>query len=483
MRNKFFILLFPILFSAVQNTAFAQITLLPRWAFLWSGSWEHEKNLVNRADLRLTWQNFSLRGQLIDKSSAEFWNDFNADNFAFSGGIYHEKSNIRFLYGVLDEWGLSARLRRPWSRSVPFSEVHSASLADLKTEPSSTKEEEIYLYIESPQWGMFRGFTSLILDKEFNPAITGGFNINFSRAARLRLETFYTGRELPERTSSSWFSATPPLPERDFHLYALSLHYTSVFFAASTDIAYSDTFAYGQDLYANLGIRFGHRPWRASFAIDGAGNRFVGRDGYAIDPAFRLGTRFEYFKRRNEYFRFSTTLRSAGLGEPFERSSTLFYYRFPTDFSALSLGDIQIQPMRVSLSFARNASNPEKTEDKAEGSFAFNVWQLRPSFSVTVIGSSHITEKDLFPFPVPDDSSDFKSANIAGEVSYNFRMFRFRTKLGYTVKKDKDAVWDTAFHASAQGRRGRFTLSVASPDFPQKWTYTISWRTVIRGGF
>ncbi|MDR2370224.1 MAG: hypothetical protein LBD71_01990, partial [Treponema sp.] len=134
---------------------------------LWTGSWEHGGNLVNRGDVRLFLPcMFSLRAQAIDSrpddpgrtgfQPAGFGESGKNGLTSFSGGLYHKPTGSRLLLGILDEWGLPARIRNPWIRSLPFAENHSRSMADLKTEISSTKDAEAYLYLGSPQLEFFR---------------------------------------------------------------------------------------------------------------------------------------------------------------------------------------------------------------------------------------------------------------------------------------------------------------------------------------
>lgn len=449
----------------------------PYWNLLWSGSWKIGENLINRGDLRvhIPWQNLTLRAQLIDKRPLDFgsdtcWEDFTQGNMAFSGGLYHKKTGSRLLYGILEEWGLPARLRKPWSSSVPFAEQHKPSISDLKTAPSATQKPETYLYLGSPQLGMFKGFASAVLDDQVDPAFTGGLTVQLNKKNALWLEGFYTQRELPPRNHTSWFSETPPLPERDFHLYALGLGYQGPWLGIAADGAYSDTFAYGRDLYGNLGIRIGNRPWQVSLAAEGAGSRYVGRDGSAAEAGFRLGARLGIYGKKSHLFRMGMDLRSGGLGEPFERSSTRIYYHFPRDFGALP-----VQFSQVSLALTRNASNRAKIEDKIAGSFGLQWGGLQGIFSGSLTGISS-GETPPGPFSFPEDTLQFKAAQVSGFLSYQFSIFQFKTKLGYTVKKDKEPVWDTALQVTVRGKPGWFSLKISAPDFPHTWNYGLSWR-------
>jgi hypothetical protein len=122
------------------------------WSLLWSGSWEEEKNLTQRGDLWLRFprQDLALRAELLDKQPAEFsWpgeedsvfaRSFDGSGAAVQGGLYHLSTGSRLLYGLLDEWGLPARLRNTWLRSAPFVENRKPTMADLKTAPVSSTD-------------------------------------------------------------------------------------------------------------------------------------------------------------------------------------------------------------------------------------------------------------------------------------------------------------------------------------------------------
>jgi hypothetical protein len=493
------------------------------WTLLWSGSWEGKTpaapgNLIDRGDLRLSLLRYglTLRAQMVDKRPGDFsslpWKNPEAGSTVFSGGFYHRDTGSRILYGVLDEWGLPARLRNPWIRAVPFPEYHKPSGADLKNEPSSTGEPEGYLYLGSPQWGPLRIFGSARIDTVpgldpapgLGPGLGGGVDLRLRRKTDLRLEGFFTEKTLPPRKSGAWFSADPPLPERDFRLYGLGILFSSPFFVLSGDGAVSETFAFGRDLYANLGLRAGDKPWRLSLAADGAGKWYIGRDGSAPGPGFRGAGKLEWYGRRGSLFRLGTSLRAREWGENFYRSSTTLYYRFPgrpaakkkTD--AAFLDDFPLGISRLSLSAERNAADLRKVTDSLDASLGLAlypveavsrgsprrmpVWKtpLHLSLSFSLDGSFSHGEAALGelppPYPVPAGPYRFESVKGSGELSWSPGVFQFRTKLGYGVKNGKEEVWEGSAGAALRFRPGRLSVKVASPDFPGKWVYTITWR-------
>lgn len=445
------------------------------WTALWSGSVEHEKNMINRSEFRLIMPlDLSLRVQVIDRRPTLFWNDLDAGTTALSGGISHRGTGSRLLHGLLDEWGLPARIRSPWIKSVPFVEYHRPTVYDLKTEPSSTKTAESYLCIGSPQITLagipFQGFAGAVFDSSFNPAINAGLNAVFSTKTSLHLEGFYTGWTLPAKKASAWFSSTPPLPERDFYVYAFSAVFSSPYYAIAADWAYSDTFAFGQDSYTNLGVRIGSRPWLVSLAADGAGPQYVGRDGNATGAGFRSAVRLEHYGRYSELFRVSTSLRAPQLWQPFERSTSQIYYHFPVRVTSFP-----VQLSRISVEANRNASDLAKVHDSYYVSIGLTGGVVRFAFTGTLNGLTAVDTAPA-PFPVFDIPFVFDSAKVSGEASYTWNVFQFKAGLAYTAYREKEPAWEPSLSVSARIKPGRISIALKAEPFPDAFSYTVSWR-------
>jgi hypothetical protein len=146
------------------------------------------------------------------------------------------------------------------------------------------------------------------------------------------------------------------------------------------------------------------------------------------------------------------------------------YYRFP----ALG-GTFPVKASRISFSLSRNASEPEKTEDRLEGVIGLRAGLFRPAFSGTLTGVAG-EEKTPPPFPSLKNFRNFSSAAFSGELSYAPRIFLVKTKLGYTARKEKEGLWEASLSLTVQKKPGRLSLKIASPDLPDKWTWEISWR-------
>ncbi|MFP3041138.1 hypothetical protein LQZ19_04880 [Treponema primitia] len=434
---------------------------------LWSGSWAYDGNMINRGDIRLRAHKpaLTLRAQVTDKRPSPPGDGFEQGNTAFAAGLYHDTTGSRLLWGILDEGGLPARIKNVWNRGIPFAEQHQGAISDLLTEPSSTKEPGSYLWLGSPEitvpWiGPVRGFGSVLLDAENQAAFDGGFEARFTKKSALMFEGFYTRSHLPSKSPSAWFSETPPLPERDSDILAGTIFFNNPIFAAAADISWSQTFAYGEDLYGNLAFRIGDRPWRLSLAADAAGSRYVGRDGGATGAGFRAAARLERRGKRSSLFRVNGTVRAAGIGDRFYKGSALFYYHFPT---APVKSTHLFWPSRASLTLNRDASDLEKIADSIDILAGFRFWEIPLVFQGSLDG-------------IYTDQYTFGSAKISGETSYTLTFLQFGTKLGYKIKKNGKTQAETSASITARGKWGRFSIKASSADFPEDWDLGVSWR-------
>ncbi|MDR1410676.1 MAG: hypothetical protein LBI91_00560, partial [Spirochaetaceae bacterium] len=423
---------------------------------LWTGSWDFPGNLANRGDFRLGAFGLLARAQILDKRPGFFWEDRETGNTAFSGGLYHNKTGSRLLYGTLEEWGLPARLRNPWGKSLPFADARKPMAADLRTEPSSTAETESYLYLGSPWLNLFspntlfRPYATAQFDGVFNHSFGAGLDTQLPAKTGLRAEGVYTGRRLAPRKASAWFSETPPLPERDTRLYGLGLFFGSPFFSVAADGALSETFAWGRGLYGSTALRLWGRPWELNLGISGAEERFVDRAGTAVGAAFRAAGRFEWKWRRTSFIRGGLDIRAPKLGGDFNRGAFSLYYRFPSNLR--TGGFLPFRPVRVSAEFSRDARNRDRIADRAETGIGFNLGSFGFGFQGSVSGvSAAETEGTIPPLPVPAPW-EFGAAKISGNISFPVSFLSFRVKAGYTAANEKVPVWDFSLGASVRGR-------------------------------
>jgi hypothetical protein len=471
---------------------------------LYTGSLAYNANkttatFINRVDARffLPFQSFTLRTELIDKRRFKNWDNFEdfyqkSDSFInWGAGIYHRDTGSRLLYGVLDEWGLGARVRNPWSRPVPFADSRRLSASDLRTEPSETKEPEAYLLLASPVFGAFKGFASITADKAANTAFGSGIEFFFDdkKKKKLRFEGLYTERKLARRNVSPWFSEKPPLPERNFHLFALGAVFTSPFLSIASDWAFSETFAFGKGVYGNFAARFGNKPWVFSMAMEGAGDRYTGRDGGAPGQGFRYAAKIERYGKKSALFQASLIARSTALGDLFEmgydaaewgsigkifdprlfdQNTIALSYRFPTNAAA------RLRLSSVSFSARRDSSNPKKKEDKYEAGVGVYWGKARYSFSCALTG---VPSDGGFPYPVPYNWA-FESAKIGGSMSYKISsLFQFGMHVGCFIKGGEK--WDGALSLALQGNRYRVSAKIENADLfqnPQKYNCSLSWK-------
>jgi hypothetical protein len=464
------------IFLCVCVTAAAEVSW-PKLSgdLVWSGSWEDETSVVNRGDARLglpQW-GLTLRGQILDKRDVPPWENPDSALTVPGGGLYHQGTASRLLYGSLEESGLGARLRNIWTHSASWVESHKSSNSDLRTTPVAEAEAATYLYLGSPALALgesaYTGFAAVLLDKETNAAFSGGLNARFPRNQGLHLEGYLYNAALPERAASGWFSDKTYLPERDFLLYAGSAVFTHPFFSGAFDIACSEVFAYGKDIYANMGLRVGKNPLTFSLAIDGAGSRFVGSNGTASGAGARGAAKAEWQGTRDRLLRASTTLRAPAWGEDFDRSSSTVYYRFPRGIPW------PVQPSRVSLGLSRNAADTEKISDSLDFLIGLNYGPLRGAFTVAADGIA--TNGPFYgPYPSALDEHEFSLAKFGGEVSWPVAFFQFKAAATYTKPAQKDPSFAVQATTTVRGKLGRLSLKLSHCDNPEDWSYALSWR-------
>ena len=109
---------------------------------------------------------------------------------------------------------------------------------------------------------------------------------------------------------------------------------------------------------------------------------------------------------------------------------------------------------------------------------AFSIGPFTTALSFSLNNLSCLAESDgippLFLLPLFETFDSFK---VSGELGIKLWIFEIGTKLGYTVRAEKDSIWEPSISCTVRpGRWGRFGLKVAFTDFPEKWNYTLSWR-------
>lgn len=463
---------------------------------LWTGSWESEKNLSGRLRLSLEMPSpgLTFRVQLTDRRPASSWDAF-AESFlnkpaaltALSLGIRHEATDSLFLYGMIDTYGLAARIKNPWIRGSPFPENHAESYGALKTESSTTARPAFYLYLGSPELkpdaGRLRAakfFTAFSLESvgepgntfSFSagkPALSAGGEAGFAGNGSIRLEAYHTEGTIREKNPDTWFEAKPALPERKFRLYAGSLILDFPLFGFAADGSYSETFAYGRGFYGNFGLRFGNRPWRFSLAADGSGSRYTGPDGGENGAALRFAARLERRGKRGSLFRLDALVRSSEtpespaenlleLAEELNRFSLGAYYRFPTDKSALAFS-------RLSFKVAGDSRDPKNRTLGTEALAAVKLWGIHSE-----------TQFKLSLLRKNESAFGFDSFTLKENLLWNNDFLQLGAGLGCLFPKGKPPAWNTFLSSTLRLQKKRWIrVKLASPEFPEDWTLALSW--------
>jgi len=80
------------------------------------------------------------------------------------------------------------------------------------------------------------------------------------------------------------------------------------------------------------------------------------------------------------------------------------------------------------------------------------------------------------PFPVSEEPWVFDNAAASCELVWSPRIFQLRSKLGYSAYENKDDKWDFSLSGAVRFKHGRLSVKAESPNFPEKWNFTVSWR-------
>jgi hypothetical protein len=487
------------------GAAYASAIPLPPWfqpSLLWLGSYQQDSQdgeLLNRGDAKFRLNltpllDFTTRIQLLDGRAA---GTLTEGLSVFGAGIYHNPTGSRILYGPLDSGGLSARVKNIYRHGAPFVVNHSRSSVDLKTDPGAASKSAFAARLVSPPlwgWSAFVGFT----DEQDDNRSSFLFGVNtdaLGTAAKNQIqasaEFYYQNAVLPEKSVTGWFTDKQPLPEREERLYAGTVRFLSPIVSAAADIAYSETFAFGRGMYWNMGLQFGNRPWRFSFAADATTPRFVDGAGAVPGQGFRMGGKIERFLPRGEIWRLETTLRGFGDGEDaFTRSSSTLYYHFPS-IAAKKTTTKEKNPeentkkvpfslAQVSLGATRNAVNRAKILDSWKAALVVNIGKARLKTSAALGEYTH--DDDPSPFPDRDCTYVVYNWRLDEEVVVPFDFFTLTAAIGCLKKLDavtaqwKDAEIPLSLSAQIHTAPGRFAVKLAFSDFPKDWKLSVSWR-------
>jgi hypothetical protein len=432
---------------------------------LQAGSWEYDGIMANRLKIALSAPfGLSFRSELLDRRAAPPKDGWTSGVSVFAVALYQRETNSRVLYGQLQTWGLDARTRNVWAHATPYFETHRASGADVRTEALASGKDSWYVAVGSPLAPLFDGNAAfpvglkakvdaaIAIDAERNALYQVGSDFHFGNGkksdAKLRFEGMFSGKTVPERKQSTWFSDKPYLPPRRMDFYALNVTFSSPYVSFSSDFAHSEVFAMGEGVYVNGAVRIGDAPWRVSFACDGAGTGYSASDGSIPGSGLRAGGKFEWFGKRNMLILASTSLRAAAVGKPFDRFSTKLAYRFPI------MKGFFITPSRVSFEFERDAQNPAQVEDRYVAFAGMNAGPLRPAVRFTY--------------------NEYVKTDV--EISAPVYVVTLKGAFSYKTQPEKDDVFTLSLGASMQGKLGRLSVRIAKKEKEEGLDYYLSWR-------
>lgn len=436
---------------------------------LWTGSWEHEKEIVNRLDLKLGVPKLGLlfRGQLIDKRSVPFKETDGAVLPALGTAMYHTGTGSRFLYGNIDETGLSARLKNIWLHGTPLQTNHSPSSSDLTTAPSSTKEPGFFFYLGSPRWGPLRLFSSIYFEDDLKPLYLAGIDYFFSPKIWIKIEGLFTEQIAGARQPSTWFAEEFWLPERRSRLFGGSINFNHPFWGISGDAAYSETFAFGKGVYADTSFRIGHRPWRFQAGFDMVSGAFTDREGKIADNGMRAGLQFEVWGKAGAFFKMSANVQGPKFGSALAKSRLAASYYFPAP------KNLFVRISRIHFNLDGNSLLQSEPGSTAKAGFGLYIGPVLATSEFSIHGDDAQNENAL---PRIEDFISWNMLSISEELQYRVSIWAFRTKFTYSLEEKKHGKVDSyalQFYIAANWKWGKVSGTLRFNDIPNDWTFTI----------
>jgi hypothetical protein len=436
---------------------------------LWTSSWEHEKDLINRFDLKLGIPGPGLlfRGQLINERSAPFVETDDVPLTALAAAMYHTKTGSRFLYGKIDETGLSARLKNIWLHGVPLQTNHSPSSSDLTTAPSSTKNEGYFFYLGSPRLGPLRLFSSIYFEDDVKPLYIAGIDYYFDPKIWMKIEALYTEQIVPARQPSAWFAEEAWLPERKSRLYGGSINFNHLFWGISGDAAFSETFAFGTGWYGNLAFRLGNKPWRFQAGFDIVDGAFTDRDGKISDNGMRAGIQFEAWGKAGAFFKMTANVQGLNFDKSLAKSRFAASYYFPVPTNSV------VRISRIYFNLDGNSLEQVTPGSAAKTGFGLYIGPILATSEASFHGDDTHNKNALPRF---EDFKEWDTLSISEELQYRINIWTLRTKFTYSIEEKKDEKIDSyalQFYGAANWKWGRISGTFRFDEFPDEWTFTI----------
>jgi hypothetical protein len=501
-------------------------------ALTWGGAWDPDSSASQRLDFRLglSGNSFRFRAQLLDArggllldwktlgSAASIDEAFLPAASETGGAVYHDKTGSRAVYGNLSMQGLVNRTKNLSSHDAAWVSSHAPISADLKTSTSVTgdHENEAYLYLSTPKIGvegiargsLFGGLvahagdkaataanqsstTRASTDAEKIPAsYFGGFNLKLFSKSETHAEFFYSGLgTIKEKTSSSWFPDSPPLPERSTRLYSFSL--TEVLgnlfgsplnnFKFAGDAAYSETYVVGRGFYWNAALEGNIKPVKLCLAFDNSSALYVDNALATPGELWRVGLKTEAKLKPAELVRIKTTLKTQdGPTMQFNDSSSNIYYHFPINRNnVIYLSRLSLTAKRDADDAARKLNARALARDSFDfyAGIDFNKVKTKTSLNFDFIGYS----TSHSPFPLSEGRYWLSGFEVKEEAVVTLFNIAFTVRTGIAIElNEKNAEWKTSVYSFSisgrlSGAKGRLTLKTGY-DTDSGFLVNASWR-------
>jgi len=383
--------------------------------------------------------------------------------------ILSEAVGLKAAVGRLKETGFLYSLSNPFGKSLHSGARLRPSSFSLDAGASFAAETAQAFAVELPNALPLSAGAGFIRREE-RRILIGSIGASNNGSA-LRFEGLYAEASLQARTSDTWFSERPPLPERIQHLAAGSL--TADFGDTQWSIsgAVTETEAMGRGMYAKATGDVGIGGFRAIIAGDASTANFVDLAGKLIDPTSRGMAAIALTIPRKGTASLAFDQRWDSQPLPARESRIKAAYRF----SARPTASL-FRPIEFNAEAIEKQNGPESQEQKMRASFRSRIGSISTTTkaeaaidsngTATGRGGSVSIDMPLKPFRASVaagcslEGADAARIVLSAGVAFAFRGGLLSTRFG----TDSPSEWS------------RLTGDTPTTSPLGPWTLSVSWR-------
>jgi hypothetical protein len=446
-------------------------------AFLFSGLWQPQDSIANKLDLKYTLAlaELSIRALLLDTRPCPFSDIPQENNPKVFAGIYHLPTNSRILVGPLIEIGLLQNCSAPSLGKVPYAEEHTRSSVDLDTAIKTTTAIHRHITLGTSSGNTYQAYSLVTIDSVSDWVVLGGWRNNGEHESELRLEGFLLSQSIPERTSSTWFSEAPPLPQRTSSMVAFSSFLKNESATICADGVWSRTQFTPQGFYGNTAFKIQRNPWSIEFALDSTNGVYIGRNKKESPSFFRNGVKIE--KRIPKFGSIEAAYSS--------RALSIVDFPYEMGFSIDIERDESLEQNMFhtfSISADRAVEGPLTTRrdirEKIMGEIAVGLKPFTLKMQAGIYRKIPIDQNDglLRFFPITENRLAEAGADLSSTASGKFGPLSIKAMLGMAVLSGKPLSWNGMMQGSIKLEGGSLAITYTADEFPKTGKFSMAYQ-------